>query len=148
MEELPSEEDNTLLQARDEFALLGPAADVWAPQDMQDMFNASQIVGMVGQPSLGSFISEPVEGQLKVPPLQEEVVELDSGDEEVPEDVPMDPEPSPQAGPHSLPLPSVPMSVAQEEHERGEPVLETQPVGSVRSGARDGNSTRVILSWS
>ena len=47
------------------------------------------------------------------------MVELDSGDKEVPDDVPMDPEPSPQTGPHSLPLPPEPMSVAQEEHERG-----------------------------
>ena len=86
----------------------------------------------------GVYSSEPVEGQLEVPPLQEEVVELVSGDGEVPEDVPMDPEPSPQTGPHSLPLPSVPISVAQEEHEQGEPVLETPLVGSVTQELHQG----------
>ena len=55
MEVLPSEEDNTSLQARDEFALLGPAADVWASQDVQGMFYASQQVGMVSQPAPGSL---------------------------------------------------------------------------------------------
>ena len=55
VEEHQSEEDNKLLQARDEFALLGPAADVWAPQDMQGMYDASQQVGMVRQPAPGSF---------------------------------------------------------------------------------------------
>ena len=55
VEEHPSEEDNTSLQARDEFALLGPAADVWASQDVQGMFYASQQVGMVSQPAPGSL---------------------------------------------------------------------------------------------
>ena len=117
--EHPSKEDNTSLCPRDEFALLGPAADVWASQDVQDMFDASQLVEMVRQPSPGSSSSEPVEGQLEVPPLQEEVVELVSGDREVPDDIPMDPEPSPQTRSHSLPLPPEPMSVAEEQLERG-----------------------------
>ena len=53
--EHPSEEENTSLRARDEFALLGPAADVWASQDVQGMHDTSQQVGMVRQPAPGSF---------------------------------------------------------------------------------------------
>ena len=52
---LPSGEDNTSLWAREEFALLGPAADIWASQDMQGMHDASQLVGMASQPAPGSF---------------------------------------------------------------------------------------------
>ena len=55
VEEHQSEGDNTELQARDELALLGLAADIWASQDVQGMLDASQQVGMVGQPAPGSF---------------------------------------------------------------------------------------------
>ena len=65
----------------------------------------------------GVSSSESVEGQLEVPPQQKRVVELDAGFKAVPEDAPMDPEPGPQTGPHSLPLPPEPRSVGQEEHE-------------------------------
>ena len=58
-----------------------------------------------------------MEGQLEVPPQQKRDVELDAGFKEVPEEAPMDPESSPQTGPHSLPLPPEPMSVGQEEQE-------------------------------
>ena len=55
MEDLPSGEDNMALQTRDELALLGPADDVWASQDMQGMYDASQQVGRADQPAPGSF---------------------------------------------------------------------------------------------
>ena len=55
MEDLPSEEDNTALQTRDEFALLGLADDSWASQDVQGMHDASQQVGRADQPAPGSF---------------------------------------------------------------------------------------------
>ena len=55
MEELPSREINTALRTRDESALLGPAEDGWVSPDVQSMHDASQQVGMVGQPAPGSF---------------------------------------------------------------------------------------------
>ena len=55
MEDLPSREINTALQTRDESALLGLADNGWVSQDVQGMHDASQQVGMVGQPGPGSI---------------------------------------------------------------------------------------------
>ena len=67
----------------------------------------------IGQPAPGSSNGEPVEGQLEFPPLRKggRVGRWSQGC------FPMDPEPSPQTGPHSLHLPPEPMSGGQEEHE-------------------------------
>ena len=80
MDKKPTEGDNMALKAQDDPALQGLANDDWPSKDMQELFDASQLMGMVGQPSPGSSNSGKVDGQLEVPPpQQEEVVELDSG---------------------------------------------------------------------